>query len=309
MSHGTEQTPHGAATAGPPQGHTQPGQHGHRPMSSAQVPASLNPETGWHFLHVFYRVDRQIFTSLSAEAIAKGREQIIHALDPKREGAPDQVQCFAIPGHKADFGIMMAGKDLKDVHRVQIDIQASPLGPALIPTYSFYSITEVSEYVPDAEQYGKILREKEGVDPESNIYKAKVAAYGERLGPMNKQRLYPDFPDWPCLCFYPMSKMRQGDQNWYMLPFEDRAEFMSAHGRSGMKFAGKVSQVITASTGIDDWEWGVTLWAKNPIFLKDIVYTMRFDESSAKYGLFGDFYFGYILPAAELLDTIRVGTN
>ena len=103
-----------------------------------------------------------------------------------------------------------------------------------------------------------------------------------------------------------MSKMRDGDQNWYTLPFAERNELMSQHGKSGMKFAGKVMQVITASTGLDDWEWGVTLWGKNPSYLKDIVYTMRFDESSAKYALFGDFYFGYLLPSAELLDTIRV---
>ncbi len=132
------------------------------------------------------------------------------------------------------------------------------------------------------------------------MFKAKVAAYAERLEPMNRQRLYPEFPNWPCLCFYPMSKMRTGDQNWYLLPFETRAELMSQHGRSGMKFAGRVSQVITASTGLDNWEWGVTLWARNPSYLKDIVYTMRFDESSAKYALFGDFYFGYILPPDEL---------
>jgi chlorite dismutase len=123
---------------------------------------------------------------------------------------------------------------------------------------------------------------------------------------MNRQRLYPDFPDWPCLCFYPMSKMRSGDQNWYLLPFEARSELMAQHGRTGMKFAGKVSQLITASTGLDDWEWGVTLWARNPLYLKDIVYTMRFDESSARYALFGDFYFGYILPPAELLEAVRL---
>ncbi len=103
-------------------------------------------------------------------------------------------------------------------------MQASALGPALKPCYSFYSITEVSEYVPDAEEYGRILRDQEGVDPESNVYKTKVAAYAERLGPMNQQRLYPDFPDWPCLCFYPMSKMRQGDQNWYLLPHDQRRD-------------------------------------------------------------------------------------
>ena len=219
---------------------------------------------------------------------------------------PDQIQCFAVPGHKADFGIMMAGPDLRAMHDVQMAIQASSLGPALHLGYSFYSITEVSEYVPDEEEYTRILRDREKLDPETAMFKAKVAAYRDRLAPMNRQRLYPEFPSWPCLVFYPMSKMRTDGQNWYLLPFEDRSELMSQHGRSGMKFAGRVTQLITASTGLDNWEWGVTLWARNPSYLKDIVYSMRFDESSAKYALFGDFYFGYILPPDDLLETIRL---
>jgi peroxiredoxin len=285
---------------------TQPMQHGHRPASAEKFPATLVPESGWHFLHIFYRVDRGALAGLSPEARDEGRRQVLGALDRARPGAPEQLHTFAVPGHKADFGLMIAGTDLKAIHAIQQAVQGSALGPALVPTYSFYSITEVSEYVPDVEAYGKILRDREGVDPESGAYKAKVAAYADRLVPMNKQRLYPEFPDWPCLCFYPMSKMRQGEQNWYTLPFEERTELMSQHGRSGMKFAGKVSQVITASTGLDDWEWGVTLWARNPSYLKDIVYTMRFDESSARYALFGPFYFGYILPPAEVLDTVRL---
>src|SRR5262249_50321033 len=158
------------------------------------------------------------------------------------------------------------------IHGVQVAVQAGPLGPALVPSYSFYSITEVSEYVPDTERYAETLR-KEGVDPDSPTFRTKVEQYGRRLGPMNRQRLTPDCHDWPCLCFYPMSKMRQGDQNWYLLPFEARSEMMGQHGRSGMKFAGRVTQLITASTGLDDWEWGVTLWARNPSYLKDIVYS------------------------------------
>ena len=101
-------------------------------------------------------------------------------------------------------------------------VQASSLGPALEPTYSFYSITEVSEYVPDADEYARILREREGLDPESSMFKAKVAAYAERLGPMNRQRLYPEFPDWPCLCFYPMSKMRTGRPELVLAPVRER---------------------------------------------------------------------------------------
>ena len=268
------------------------------------VPATLVPEAGWHFLHLFYRIDRAILAGLSNDRKQEGRRQVLDALDAAKPGAPTQLHVFAVPGHKADFGVVMAGPDLEAIHAVETALQTSAIGPALVPTYSFYSITEISEYVPDADAYGKILRDREGVDPESAVYKTKVTQYASRLEPMNRQRLTPQFPDWPCLCFYPMSKMREGDQNWYLLPFETRADLMAQHGKSGMKFAGKVSQVITASTGLDDWEWGVTLWAKNPSYLKDIVYTMRFDESSAKYALFGPFYFGYVLAPEHLLKSI-----
>jgi peroxiredoxin len=297
MSEGT------AATT--PANPAQPEHHAHRHAASSPAPASLVPETGWHFLHVFYRIDRAILAGMTTTAVEQGRRELAEALTRREQGGAEQLQCFAILGHKADFGFMAAGPDLKAIHAVETAIQASAIAPALVPTYSFYSITEVSEYVPDVAQYGEILK-RENVDPESPTFKAKVAAYEQRLAPMNKQRLYPEFPDWPCFCFYPMSKMRQGEQNWYLLPFETRAELMSQHGKSGMKFAGKVTQVITASTGLDDWEWGVTLWARNPAYLKDIVYTMRFDESSAKYALFGPFYFGYLLTPAELLGAIRL---
>jgi chlorite dismutase len=103
-----------------------------------------------------------------------------------------------------------------------------------------------------------------------------------------------------------MNKMRLDAQNWYLLPFEERNALMADHGKSGMAFAGRVSQVITSSTGLDDWEWGVTLWGRNPQYLKDIVYTMRFDEASARYAEFGPFYFGAIQPPGELLATLRV---
>jgi len=295
------------STDAPPPGPTRPSPpHGHRPAATEEIPATLVPETGWHFLHVFYQVDRQALAGMSEAQRTQGRSELIAALDPKSPSAPNQLQCFAVPGHKADFGVMLAGADLTAVHGVQLALQASALGPALRASYSFYSITEVSEYVPDAEEYARILKEREGLDPESNVFKARVSSYAQRLAPMNQQRLYPDFPEWPCLCFYPMSKMRQGDQNWYLLPFDERSELMAQHGRSGMKFAGKVSQIITASTGLDDWEWGVTLWARNPAYLKDIVYTMRFDESSARYALFGPFYFGYILSPSVLLGALRL---
>src|SRR5690349_6516376 len=136
----TESTP-----APQSQAPTQPMQHGHRPASSAQFPASLVPEAGWHFLHLFYSIDRARLAAMAPESRAQGREALKAILERSGTGAPDQMQCFAVPGHKADFGVMIAGADLKLVHGIEVAIQASPLGPVLAPSYSFYSITEVSE--------------------------------------------------------------------------------------------------------------------------------------------------------------------
>ncbi|MDX2035150.1 MAG: hydrogen peroxide-dependent heme synthase [Isosphaeraceae bacterium] len=290
---------------GRPAGHGHGHGHGHGRPEAETIEATLVPAEGRHFLHLFYKIDRGELAAMSPQERARGKAELVEILSPSGDAAPAEFQVFAVPGHKADFGLVISDSDLKKVHDIQLALESGILGPAFEATYSYYSITEISEYVPTPEQYGQILV-REGVDPESPTYKTKVATYAQRLEPMNRQRLFPEFPAWPCLCFYPMSKMRQGDQNWYLLPFEERSAMMSQHGRSGMKFAGKISQVITASTGLDEWEWGVTLWAKNPSYLKDIVYTMRFDESSARYALFGDFLFGYILPPAELADRLRL---
>ena len=182
---------------------------------------------------------------------------------------------------------------------------ASPLGVALTPTYSFVSLTEVSEYVPSVEQYGQRLVE-EGEVVGSPAYNAKLKAYADREPIMRRQRLTPDFPPWPATCFYPMNKIRHPSANWYMEPFSSRTAMMAEHATSGIKFAGRISQLITASTGLDEWEWGVTLWGKNPQHIKDIVYTMRFDTASAKYAEFGPFYVGYIKSAAEALEHLQI---
>jgi chlorite dismutase len=124
---------------------------------------------------------------------------------------------------------------------------------------------------------------------------------------MRRQRLTPDLPPWPNTCFYPMNKKRKVGENWFLLPFEERNKLMAEHGRTGMTFGGKVTQLITVALGFDDWEWGVTLWARSPEFLKEIVYRMRFDEASARYAEFGPFYVGYVTTPTELLNHCRVG--
>jgi chlorite dismutase len=118
---------------------------------------------------------------------------------------------------------------------------------------------------------------------------------------MNRQRLTPEFPPYRATCFYPMNKKRKVGENWFTLSKEERSRMMTEHARSGMAFAGRVSQLITVGLGFEDWEWGVTLWAANPEYLKEIVYKMRFDEASARYAEFGPFYAGYVASAGEIL--------
>jgi chlorite dismutase len=187
-----------------------------------------------------------------------------------------QVVTVAMLGHKADLGFMALGPDLWRLRRLQSDLQAA----GLEVVDSYVSLTEVSEYA-------------DGIPDE-----------------MKEARLHPDLPPegMTAFCFYPMSK-RRGDtegSNWYMMPFEERKAVMYGHGTAGRAFKGRIVQVITGSTGIDDWEWGVTLFGVHPDDLKDCVYTMRFDEGSARYAEFGPFLTGMVAPVEEALAQVGV---
>ena len=226
-------------------------------------------------------------------------------LSPEAAEAPARLQTSIVSGHKADFALMTMDPDPLKIDTIHQQLLASQLGPAIVPTYSFVSMTEVSEYVPSLEQYAQRLKE-EGENEESPGFAAKVQAYERRQPMMRQQRLTPDLPSWPATCFYPMNKKRKVGENWFALDFRERNRLMAEHARSGMAFAGKVSQLITVAVGLDDWEWGVTLWAKNPEYLKDIVYRMRFDEASARYAEFGPFFVSYVASAATILTHCRV---
>ncbi len=190
----------------------------------------------------------------------------------RAQGDGDQVITVAMLGHKTDLATMALGRDLWRLRRLQTDLAAAGLD--LVDSY--VSITEVSEYAA-------------GVPDE-----------------MKQARLYPVLPpeDKHAWCFYPMSKRRDQTGNWFTLPFDRRRELMMEHGTSGRKFAGRLVQLITASAGLDDYEWGVTLFAQRPDDLKDVVYTMRFDEASAVYADFGSFYTGMVGEPEEVLEAI-----
>jgi peroxiredoxin len=183
-----------------------------------------------------------------------------------------QVVCFAVLGHKADFGVMALGPDLWRLQRLQADLLAA----GIESTWSYVSLTEVSEYA-------------RGMPP-------------ERLEP----RLHPVLPppNARVLGFYPMSKRREVGGNWYTLPYEERYKLMEGHGRVGRQYKGRVVQLITGSTGLDDWEWGVTLFAEEPGAIKECVHEMRFDPASAVYAEFGPFYVGLLAPVEDVLSRI-----
>jgi chlorite dismutase len=274
--------------------------HG-RPQPANIPEPSVKLTEGWHCAHFYYRFDRGVLAAMSDDVLAAGRAEVMAALDPEGELAPQRLQTSIVSGQKADFGLMLMDPDPLKVDGVKQRLAASGLGPALVPTYSFVSITEISEYVPSVEQYAaKLIAEGEVKD--SPAYEAKVNAYAQRLPIMNRQRLTPDFPEWPVTCFYPMNKKRKAGENWFLLPPSRRNAMMAEHAKSGMTFAGKVQQLITVGLGLEDWEWGVTLWAKNPQYLTEIVYRMRFDEASARYAEFGPFLTSYICTAEKMLE-------
>lgn len=260
---------------------------------------------GWHCLHIYYRIDQAAWDALSPAQRSAGHAALLQWLDPQREGAPQRLQTSVVSGHKADLALMIMDPDPLKIDAIRQGVRSSGLGAVLQPTYSFVSLTEISEYVPTLEQYAEKLT-ADGIGPDNPSHAARLKAYEQRLPMMNKQRLYPDFPEWPVTCFYPMNKARNPLANWYMEPFSVRSALMAEHATSGIAFAGKVSQLITSSTGLDDWEWGVTLWGRTPQYLKDIVYTMRFDTASAKYAEFGPFYVSYVMHPAEALAHLKL---
>jgi chlorite dismutase len=251
------------------------------------------PSTGWGVLHLFYKVDRA-----RADADPQGGKRIV---DSVRSLVDDghQALLFAVLGHKADLGVMVLGPDLARLQQFQHELGASPLD--LVDSY--VSLTELSEYTATEDAERARLESEEGlVGPAAE---ARLAAWRERIAHYQEQRLHPNLPLKKTICFYPMSKRRDASANWYSLPFEERRRLMGGHARVGRTYAGRVLQLITGSTGLDDWEWGVTLLADDPVALKEIVYEMRFDPVSADFADFGPFVTGLLLEPTDALR--RVG--
>jgi peroxiredoxin len=259
------------------------------------VPEPVIPSQGWPVLHLFFTVDHAAVTSLPAGAA----KQLVGILDELSDEL--QVHLFTGLGHKADLMVMALDEDLTKVRRVQTAIQGSDAAAALTLDWSYLSLTETSEYTTSPEQYREEMVAKgvEGADLDR-----RVEEFADRMAGYNDHKLHPQMPAWELGCFYPMSHRREGADNWYSLDFEERKRLMHEHGRSGRAYTGRVLQLVSGSTGLDDWEWGVTLFAHDLADIKDIVYTMRYDEASARYAEFGPFIVGVRRSAGDLVAEI-----
>lgn len=274
-----------------------------------ESPIAHPPETveGWYVLHQLMSVDRAMlreWTSASdLGAMRDSAKVALRALASPAEGGWSAV--VSLIGSQADVMIMHFRPSLDAIGDAQRRIAREPLFEFLTPVTSFLSVTEAGLYHITA-QLAREATERGGMVGDAEYAKALAERVKtERESPHVRRRLYPELPaDMPYVCFYPMSKRRETGQNWYFLSLEERSRLMHAHGTTGRRYAGKVMQVISGAIGLDAWEWGVTLFAKDPLEFKKIVTEMRFDEVSAKYAEFGDFYVGRLVEGSEWVASI-----
>ncbi|MDQ0244922.1 chlorite dismutase [Bacillus fengqiuensis] len=238
---------------------------------------------GWYSLHDFRAMDWASWKRLSSDERQAAIHEFLGLMEKwqKTENEKQGSQAlYTIVGQKADFMMMFVRPTMEELNEIETEFNKTKLAEYTVPTYSYVSVVELSNYLPAGE------------DPYEN--------------PEMRARLYPILPKAKHICFYPMDKRRQGNDNWYMLPMEERRSLMRSHGMIGRQYAGKVKQIITGSVGFDDYEWGVTLFAEDVLQFKKLVYEMRFDEVSARYGEFGTFFVGNILSEDRIAQFLHV---
>lgn len=254
---------------------------------------------GIHVMHLFYRIDRVQWAKTNGGETGTALDRLKHLCEANSAPSNPRLVTFVNVGGKADLVFMIYAAELAQLGQIHRSLEKCfPVG-TLESVYSFLSVTELPEYVTTEEDMLRSIQ-AEGLEPGTEAFNQKVEAAKKRQAEYEQYRLYPELPDWEVMAFYPMSKRRSGDDNWYMLDFDARKKLMAGHARVGRKFSGRITQLITGATGVDDWEWGVTLMAHQTDALKEIVYEMRFDEVSARYGEFGPFYVNLRMQPADI---------
>ncbi len=270
-----------------------------RPQTApAEPPAVPLTTEGYSVLHQMMRFRWTAWRSLpEAERATIGREAS-SALAEMEKHSPGQSALFSLIGHKGDLMFVHFRNSFAELNQTELKLARLRLSDYLEPTTSYLSIIELGLYDSTLKIYKELM--DQGIQPHSDQWKAEIECKLNRHREAMHPRLFPEIPPHRYICFYPMDRRRGETQNWYTLPIEERARQMNEHGLVGRRYAGEVKQIITGSIGFDDWEWGVDLFADEPLVFKKLIYEMRFDQVSAVYALFGQFYVGVRVPAAEL---------
>jgi len=241
----------------------------------------------WNAWHNLPEAERQKITSQAVPVMA--------ALEKNASG---QSAFFSLLGHKGDLMFLHFRESFDDLNRAELQLAKLRLSEFWEPTTSYLSVIELGLYDSTTKVYKTLL--ERGIEPHSEEWNREIRETLARQKEAMRPRLFPAIPPHRYACFYPMDRRRGEDKNWYTLPIEERARQMGEHGMVGRRYAGEVKQIITGSIGFDDWEWGVDLFADDPLVFKKLIYEMRFDEVSAVYALFGQFYVGLRCPAEQL---------
>jgi len=264
----------------------------------ALPPVPLTVE-GASVLHQMMRFKRSAWRGLSDDArgtILKEAARVFGAMEKPAEGRQSAV--FSLLGHKGDLLFLHFRHSFEELNQAQVAVARLGLSEYLEPVHSYLSVIELGLYESTSKVYGALAAK--GVQPHSEEWQKEIAATLERQRNAMAPRLWPEIPRAKYICFYPMDRRRGESKNWYQETMADRSRMMNEHGMIGRRYAGEVKQIITGSIGFDDWEWGVDLFAEDPLVFKKLIYEMRFDEVSAVYALFGTFYVGLRVAAEEL---------
>ena len=272
-----------------PQG--KPADHGRLP------PAPLTLE-GWAVLHQMFRVRWAEWNVLNAVKRREAVEEAVSVLTDMEQGPAGRSGLVSLLGHKGDLMLIHFRESFDDLNDAELALAQLELAAFLETTTSYLSVVELGLYGASAQLYRSL--DRKGVAPDTPEWKQLVEAYLVQARKSMEGRLRPEIPPRRYVCFYPMDKKRGEARNWYQAPLSERQRMMQEHGFIGRGYAGRVTQIISGSIGFDDWEWGVDLFADDPVVFKKLVYEMRFDEASALYGLFGPFYTGLQFRAGEL---------
>ncbi len=268
------------------------------PDSHPPVPLTLE---GASVLHQFFRFDWKAWKSCAdgeRRRIATSAIEVLKQLERKDANAPVRSALYSQLGHKGDLMLIHFRDSLEELNQVELTWAQSPLNNFLELRHSYVSVVELGLYESSRKTYEAATAK--GFEQFSAEWNAEIASSLERGAEAMKPRLWPAIPDAKYLCFYPMDRKRGEQVNWYTVPFAERQRMMHEHGMIGRRYADQVRQVISGSIGMDDWEWGVDLFAEDPVIFKKLIYEMRFDEVSAVYALFGQFYIGVRLPVEKL---------